>query len=71
VLSNGDWVKQYRVGKKPDEKIPNPQIMTKIVANLFNWMQTGKFPKMRAKTLMVRCRTPPKYTPPQLMMALC
>jgi ubiquitin carboxyl-terminal hydrolase 8 len=52
-LSTNAWQSKYQVGKKQDEKIAPPQMMTKILANTLNWMQHAKFSQMRAKTLMV------------------
>lgn len=52
-LLSGEWTRTYHVPKKSDEKIMPPQLLTKIVANLFHWMQNGKFRAMQAKTLMV------------------
>jgi ubiquitin carboxyl-terminal hydrolase 8 len=52
-LSTSSWQSRYQVGKKSEEKIAPPQMMTKILANTFNWMQHAKFNQMRAKTLMV------------------
>lgn len=52
-LMSGEWTQLYKSPKKGDEKIMPPQLLTKIVANLFHWMGNGKFPSMPANTLMV------------------
>lgn len=46
------WQHLYKPPKKVDEKILPPQLLTKIMANLFLWMGTAKF-EMKADTLMV------------------
>lgn len=46
------WQHLYKPPKKTDEKILPPQLLTKIMANLFLWMGTAKF-EMKADTLMV------------------
>lgn len=52
-LSNSEWVDKYSAPRKDDEKIDQPQLMIKIISNLFHWMTTGKFQTMKAQTLMV------------------
>lgn len=52
-LLSGEWSQLYKIPIKGDEKIMPPQLLTKIVANLFHWMGNGKFPSMLTKTLMV------------------
>ena len=52
-LVSGEWQTNWVVPMKADEKIRQPQIMAKILANFFHWMQHGKFETMKAKTLMV------------------
>lgn len=47
------WQHLYKPPKKEDEKILPPQLLTKIMSNLFLWMGTAKF-EMKADTLMVR-----------------
>lgn len=47
------WQNVYKPPKKDDEKILPPQLLTKIMSNLFLWMGTGKFGSMKADTLMV------------------
>lgn len=53
-LGSGRWQDDWRVPKKKGEFIAHPQLMAKILANLFHWMETGNFEAMQAKTLMVR-----------------
>lgn len=50
------WQNVYKPPKKDDEKILPPQLLTKIMSNLFLWMGTGKFGSMKADTLMVSFR---------------
>lgn len=52
-MANSEWVKRHVVPRKPDEKMDHPQLMTRIVSNLFHWMSSGKFQVMKAQTLMV------------------
>lgn len=47
------WKNIFKVPMKQDEKIPQPQLMMQILANLFHWMSTGNFKTMKAHTLMV------------------
>lgn len=51
-LYTNAWQHLYKPPKKADEKILPPQLLTKIMANLFLWMGTAKF-DMKADTLMV------------------
>ncbi|KAJ9151313.1 AMP-binding enzyme [Pleurostoma richardsiae] len=51
-LLTGEWQNMYKVPKRGDEKILPPQLLSKILANLFHWMQHGNFHTMQAKTLM-------------------
>ncbi|KAL7792644.1 cysteine proteinase [Trichoderma ceciliae] len=51
-LFNSEWVDKYQAPRKDDEKIDQPQLMIKIISNLFHWMTTGKFKSMKAQTLM-------------------
>ncbi|KAK5994975.1 Deubiquitinating enzyme 8-like protein [Cladobotryum mycophilum] len=51
-LSNSEWITRYKAPRKDDEKIEQPQLMIKIMSNLFHWMTTGKFQVMKAQTLM-------------------
>lgn len=52
-LADSEWVARYRVPRKKEEKIDPPQLMIRIISNLFHWMSTGKFETMKAQTLMV------------------
>lgn len=52
-LFTSAWQNLYKPPKKDDEKIMPPQLLTKIMSNLFLWMGTGKFNTMQADTLMV------------------
>ena len=51
-LMSGEWAQLYKAPMKSDEDIQPPQLLTKILANLFHWMGHGKFNSMQAKTLM-------------------
>lgn len=51
-LMSGEWAQLYKAPMKSDENIQPPQLLTKILANLFHWMGHGKFSSMAAKTLM-------------------
>ncbi|POS73367.1 ubiquitin carboxyl-terminal hydrolase [Diaporthe helianthi] len=51
-LISGEWAQLYKAPMKSDENIQPPQLLTKILANLFHWMGHGKLPQMHAKTLM-------------------
>ena len=57
-LCTGTWVETYKVPMKSGEKISQPQLLSKILSNMFHWMQNGKFETMKAKTLMVRTSDP-------------
>lgn len=52
-LFSQSWQYVYEPPKKDDEKILPPQLLTKMMANLFLWMGTGKFGAVKAHTLMV------------------
>ena len=52
-LADSKCTDAYRVPRKTDEKIDNPQLLIRIMSNLFHWMSTGKFQVMQAETLMV------------------
>ena len=52
-LSHQDWKNNYKVPKRPNERIEQPQLMMSILSNLYHWMTTGKFEVMKASTLMV------------------
>ncbi|KAJ4150183.1 hypothetical protein LMH87_010946 [Akanthomyces muscarius] len=51
-LSDSTWTKEYRAPKKDSEKIEPPQLMIRIMSNLFHWMSTGNLEVMKAQTLM-------------------
>ncbi|XP_044716257.1 ubiquitin carboxyl-terminal hydrolase domain-containing protein [Hirsutella rhossiliensis] len=51
-LADSEWVHKYSVPRKEDEKIDPPQLMVRILSNLFHWMSTGTFETMKAQTLM-------------------
>lgn len=53
-LADSESVGRHQVPRKADEKMDHPQLMIRIVSNLFHWMSSGKFPVMKAQTLMVR-----------------
>ena len=53
-FTESTWKKNWeKVPKKPGEQSDPPQLMIRIMANLFHWMNTGDFKVMKAKTLMV------------------
>jgi ubiquitin carboxyl-terminal hydrolase 8 len=52
ILANSEWANRYRAPRKQDEKIDHPQLMIRIISNLFHWMNSGKFQAMKAQTLM-------------------
>jgi len=52
-LTSGKWAGAYQVPMKAGERISQPQLLSKMLSNLFHWMQNGKFEVMKAKTLMV------------------
>ncbi|KAF4979991.1 hypothetical protein FZEAL_3918 [Fusarium zealandicum] len=51
-LSSSAWITKYQPPRKEDEKIDHPQLMIRILSNLFHWMGSGKFEVMKAQTLM-------------------
>lgn len=56
-LFSEEWERLYKVPKKADEKNDPPQLMTKMVSNLFVWMGRGNgqpsAPPLKANLLMV------------------
>lgn len=52
-LADSVWIKKYIVPRRTTEKIDQPQLMTRILSNLFHWMNSGKLQTMKAQTLMV------------------
>ncbi|KFA76263.1 hypothetical protein S40288_03584 [Stachybotrys chartarum IBT 40288] len=67
-LAESQWVSNYKVPKKDDEKIDHPQLMIRIMSNLFHWMSTGKFQYMKAQTLMDYIRHLCKHSKDQIAM---
>lgn len=61
-LFSEEWEKIYKVPKKADEKNDPPQLMTKMVSNLFVWMGRGNghpsAPPLKANLLMVSPKPP-------------
>ncbi|KAL6410476.1 hypothetical protein AUP68_06900 [Ilyonectria robusta] len=55
-LADSTWISKYKAPKKDDEKIEHPQLMIRIITNLFHWMSSGKFQVMKAQTLMTHAR---------------
>ncbi|SPJ88828.1 related to ubiquitin carboxyl-terminal hydrolase [Fusarium torulosum] len=51
-LANSEWASKYKAPRKDNEKSDHPQLMIRIVSNLFHWMNSGKFQAMKAQTLM-------------------
>ncbi|KAM5346791.1 hypothetical protein ACJ41O_009796 [Fusarium nematophilum] len=51
-LANSGWITKYHAPRREDEKIDHPQLMIRIISNLFHWMSSGKFQVMKAQTLM-------------------
>ncbi|KAF4986421.1 hypothetical protein FGRMN_10846 [Fusarium graminum] len=51
-LANSEWANKYKAPRKDGEKIDHPQLMIRIISNLFHWMNSGKFQVMKAQTLM-------------------
>ncbi|KAL2260209.1 hypothetical protein VTK26DRAFT_5871 [Humicola hyalothermophila] len=51
-LWSGAWKDAYKVPMKPDEKLENPQLLMKCLANLFQWLNQGTFKALEAKTFM-------------------
>lgn len=59
-LFTEEWEKLYKVPKKADEKNDPPQLMTKMISNLFAWMGRSNgnpsAPPLKANVLMVSLR---------------
>ncbi|KAK7444731.1 hypothetical protein CaCOL14_000275 [Colletotrichum acutatum] len=51
-LASFEWQNMYKVPRKADEKNDHPQLMSRILSNLFHWLESGKFDVMKAQTLM-------------------
>jgi ubiquitin carboxyl-terminal hydrolase 8 len=43
---------------KPDEKIENPQLLTKFLEQVFKFLNQGSFKALEAKTIMVSSPRP-------------
>lgn len=52
-LFTGQWERDYIVPMKPLERIPNPQLLAKMLSQLFAWMEKAVIHPMEARTLMV------------------
>ncbi|RKU44868.1 ubiquitin-specific protease doa4 [Coniochaeta pulveracea] len=51
-LFDGHWQSEYKVPMKPDEKIANPQLMARMLTQLFAWMNKGMLQTIEATTFM-------------------
>ncbi|KAK0739115.1 hypothetical protein B0T21DRAFT_137013 [Apiosordaria backusii] len=51
-IYEGTWRDIYRAPKKRNEVIANPQLLMKCLENLFQWLNTGSFKFIEAKTFM-------------------
>ncbi|SPQ23236.1 a8194dcf-803a-4cd2-9c41-63c436428008 [Thermothielavioides terrestris] len=51
-LWSGSWKDTYQVPKKADERLENPQLLVKMLADLFRWLNQGTFKSLKAQTLM-------------------
>ncbi|KAK0708186.1 hypothetical protein B0H67DRAFT_494840 [Lasiosphaeris hirsuta] len=48
-----EWAERYKnPPRKPDERAGNPQLLIRILANLFEWLNNGTVDALEAKTLM-------------------
>lgn len=52
-LWSHEWVQLYKVPRKPEETIENPQLLTRSLASLFHWLNQGSMKDLQSKTLMV------------------
>jgi ubiquitin carboxyl-terminal hydrolase 8 len=52
-LITGSWQKDYVIRAKHDETIPNPQLMIKMLSQLFQWMDKATIDPLEARTLQV------------------
>jgi ubiquitin carboxyl-terminal hydrolase 8 len=52
------WKDVYKVPMKPDEKIENPQLLTKFLEQVFKFLNQGSFKALEAKTIMVSSPRP-------------
>ncbi|KAK0667531.1 putative ubiquitin carboxyl-terminal hydrolase [Cercophora samala] len=51
-IYDGSWRDEYKAPKKLEENIANPQLLMKCLENLFQWINTGSFKFIQAKTFM-------------------
>jgi ubiquitin carboxyl-terminal hydrolase 8 len=56
-LFDGQWQTEFKVPMKPDEKIANPQLMARMLTQLFAWMNKGMLQTIEATTFMVSHRS--------------
>jgi ubiquitin carboxyl-terminal hydrolase 8 len=52
------WKDVYKVPMKPDERIENPQLLTKFLEQVFKFLNQGSFKALEAKTIMVSSPRP-------------
>jgi ubiquitin carboxyl-terminal hydrolase 8 len=52
-VRSGAWREVYKVPQKPDEKMENPQLLTRFLENLFTWLNQGSLEAITAKSFMV------------------
>ncbi|RDA93900.1 hypothetical protein CP533_4486 [Ophiocordyceps camponoti-saundersi (nom. inval.)] len=64
-LADSGWMSRYVVPRKANETIEQPQLMIRIISNLFQWMSTGNFETLKAQTLMDYSRHLCKSSDPQ------
>jgi ubiquitin carboxyl-terminal hydrolase 8 len=57
-LFDGKWQTEFKVPMKPDEKIANPQLMARMLTQLFAWMNKGMLQTIEATTFMVSHYSP-------------
>ncbi|KAK4201126.1 putative ubiquitin carboxyl-terminal hydrolase [Triangularia verruculosa] len=51
-IYEGSWRHNYKAPQKLDERFPNPQLLMKCLENLFQWLNTGSFKFIQAKTFL-------------------
>ncbi|KJZ71151.1 hypothetical protein HIM_09450 [Hirsutella minnesotensis 3608] len=52
-LTGSEWAHNYSaIPRKGTEAIDPPQLMIRIISNLYYWMSGGNFPTLKAQTLM-------------------
>ncbi|PHH69534.1 hypothetical protein CDD80_6660 [Ophiocordyceps camponoti-rufipedis] len=64
-LADAGAMARYVVPRKQGETIDQPQLMMRIISNLFQWMSTGNFETLKAQTLMDYSRHLCKSSDPQ------